>query len=183
MAELNNHEIHPDVKAMIAHYSFDELPVEGTLYKSTYRSSTKLFNSEPAGTAMIGMYSNNPLSVSCFHKLTSDEVWHVYAGDPFMLVLLHDDGSCEEILMGNNPILGQHVQYTIAANTWQAGYLIDGGRFALFGCTMAPGFCGKNFIAATASQLITDYPDQRALIEKLSVNGIETLMPAGFSNS
>jgi len=48
---------------------------------------------------------------------------------------------------------------------------------------MAPGFCGKNFIAATASQLITDYPDQRALIEKLSVNGIEILMPAGFSNS
>jgi len=182
MTEFEKHDIHPDVKAMIAHYNFDQLPVEGTLYKSTYASPVILPSGVPTATAMIGMYSNNPLSVSCFHKLTSDEVWHVYAGDPFMLVLLHDDGRCEEILMGNNPLLGQHVQYTVAANTWQAGYLIDGGRYALFGCTMAPGFCGKNFIAATARELIQTYPAQQSIIEKLSVNGNETRMPAGFSN-
>ncbi|SFC42224.1 cupin domain-containing protein [Pseudoalteromonas denitrificans] len=73
-----NKNIHPDVAAMIDHYKFDQLPVEGTFYKSTYRSSLKLNSGQPAGTAMIGMYSNLPLSVSCFHKLKSDEVWHVY---------------------------------------------------------------------------------------------------------
>ena len=175
--------IHPDVVAMIEHYKFDQLPVEGTFYKSTYRSSLKLNSGEPAGTAIIGMYSNLPLSVSCFHKLKSDEVWHVYGGDPFMLVLLHDDGSSEHILMGNQPQSGQKVQYTVPANTWQAGYLIEGGRFALFGCTMAPGFCGKHFLAGTSDELIPLYPDQEEIIKRLSVNGHETHMPAEFENS
>ena len=132
---------------------------------------------------MIGMYANNPLSVSCFHKLQSDEIWHVYAGDPFMLVLLLEDGSTKEVLMGNKLDKGQVVQYTVPANTWQAGYLIEGGRYALFGCTMAPGFRGKNFIAATAKTLIADYPEQQELIRKLSVNGSETHMPSGFADS
>jgi len=177
-----DNKIHPDVVAMINHYKFDQLPVEGTLYKSTYRSSLKLADGSPAGTAMIGMYSNIPLSVSCFHKLQSDEVWHVYAGDPFMLLLLLADGSMREILMGNQPEKGQRVQYTVPANTWQAGYLVEGGRFALFGCTMAPGFCGKNFLAGTANELIALYPEHQEIIKKLSVNGHETKMPAGFAD-
>ncbi|MDH6023611.1 cupin domain-containing protein [Vibrio splendidus] len=175
-------DIHPDVQAMIEHFQFDTLPVEGTLYKSVYRSPLKVADGEPASTAMIGMYSSVPFSVSCFHKLKSAEVWHVYGGDPFMLVLLHEDGSAEQVLMGNDPLKGQHVQYVVPENTWQAGYLIEGGLYALFGCTMAPGFCGKNFLAGTADELIRLYPDQESTIKKLSVNGHETQMPEGFED-
>ncbi|SFC42205.1 Cupin superfamily [Pseudoalteromonas denitrificans DSM 6059] len=100
-----------------------------------------------------------------------------------MLVLLHDDGSSEQVLMGNQPQSGQKVQYTVPANTWQAGYLIEGGRFALFGCTMAPGFCGKHFLAGTSDELIPLYPDQEEIIKRLSVNGHETQMPAEFENN
>lgn len=180
MKKVDN--IHPDVQAMIDHYQFDVLPVEGTLYKSTYRSSLKVADNEPASTAMIGMYSNAPLSVSCFHKLKSAEVWHVYGGDPFILVLLHEDGSAEEILMGQRPDRGERVQYVVPAGTWQAGYLAEGGRYALFGCTMAPGFCGRNFLAGTAETLIQRYPGQAEIIRKLSVNGHETNMPAGYED-
>lgn len=182
MNHIDVKEVHPDVQKMMGHYQFDVLPVEGTLYKSTYRSSLKLASGEPASTAMIGMYSNVPLSVSCFHKLKSAEAWHVYGGDPFMLVLLHEDGSVEEVLMGNQPEKGQNVQFVVPANTWQAGYLIEGGRYALFGCTMAPGFCGQNFLAGTAEELIKLYPEQKSLIRKLSVNGHKTKMPVGFED-
>lgn len=182
MTAPGSEQIHPDVQAMIDHYKFDRLPVEGTLFKNTYRSSLKLTDDEPAGTAIIGMYSNVPLSISCFHKLTSDEVWHVYGGDPFMLVLLHDDGSTEHVLMGSRPDEGQNVQYVIPANTWQAGYLIEGGRYALYGCTMAPGFCGRNFLAGTADELVAAYPEQETLIRKLSVNGHQTRMPQGYED-
>ena len=178
----NLKDIHPDVQALIEHFQFDTLPVEGTLYKSVYRSPLKVANGEPASTSMIGMYSNVPFSVSCFHKLKSAEVWHVYGGDPFMLVLLYEDGSSEQVLMGNEPLKGEHVQYVVPANTWQAGYLIEGGRYALFGCTMAPGFCGKNFVAGTADGLTKLYPDQEDIIRKLSVNGHKTKMPAGFED-
>jgi predicted cupin superfamily sugar epimerase len=180
MHDLDDPRIHPDVKAICDHYQFDTMPVEGTLYKSTYRSPHRLANGGPAGTAIIGMYSNLPLSVSCFHKLLSDEVWHVYGGDPFKLVLLHDDGSVEEVLMGTQPENGQSVQFTVPANTWQAGYLIEGGRYALYGCTMAPGFRGQDFTAGTAGELISRYPQAEQVIRKLSVNGTETTMPPGY---
>ena len=175
-------KIHPDVQAVMDHYQFDRLPVEGTLFKNTYRSSEKLVDGEPVGTAIIGMYSNTPLSISCFHKLRSDEIWHVYGGDPFVLVLLHDDGTTEEIMMGNRPEEGQRVQFVVPANTWQAGYLLEGGRYALYGCTMAPGFCGRNFLAGTAEDLVELYPEREEIIRKLSVNGHETTMPEGFED-
>lgn len=180
MYDPNDKNIHPDVKAIIEHFEFEVMPVEGTLYKSTYRSSHKLSNGGPAGTAMIGMYCNHPFSASCFHKLSSDEVWHAYGGDPFILVLLNEDGSSEQILMGSRPDRGQRIQYTVPANTWQAGYLGEGGRYALFGCTMAPGFRGQDFIAGTAEELVALYPERETIIRKLSANGQTTTMPAGF---
>ncbi len=182
MTTSKNEDIHPDVQAMLDHYKFDKLPVEGTLFKNTYRSSIKIFDGEPICTAIIGMYSNMPLSVSCFHKLKSDEIWHVYGGDPFMLVLLHDDGTTEQVVMGSQPEKEQSVQYHVPANTWQAGYLIEGGRYALYGCTMAPGFCGRNFLAGTADELVALYPEQEQLIRKLSVNGHEIRMPVGYED-
>ena len=182
MSASDEEKIHPDVQAVMDHYQFDRLPVEGTLFKNTYRSSQKLPNGEPVGTAIIGMYSNVPLSVSCFHKLQSDEVWHVYGGDPFILVLLHENGKTEEILMGSQPEKGQRVQCVVPANAWQAGYLVEGGRYALYGCTMAPGFCGRNFLAGTADELVGLYPDREEIIRKLSVNGHETRMPDGYED-
>jgi predicted cupin superfamily sugar epimerase len=172
--------MHPDALALLKLFELERLPVEGTFYKNTYRSAQKTSDGTPIGTAMIGMYCNAPLSVSCFHRLVYDEIWHVYGGDPFELILLHPDGSGEKILMGCNPILADRVQWVVPANTWQAGSLVAGGRYALFGCTMAPGFSGSGFEAAIAGELIAKYPVYRNDIIRLSVNGIETHLPDGF---
>ena len=74
--------INPDTLAIVLHFEFDRLPVEGTFYKNTYRSTRKTSDGTPSGTAMIGLYCNAPLSVSCFYRLVYDEIWHVYGGDP-----------------------------------------------------------------------------------------------------
>jgi len=179
---FNQKPIHPDTVAMLRHYRFERLPVEGTLFKSTWRSIKENANGEPAGTAMIGLYANEPESVSCFHKLDFDEVWHVYNGDSFTLYLLYPDGGTEEVLMGTDPTVGQCVQYLIPAGVWQAGCLNNGGRYALFGCTMAPGFTGACFEAGLADELIKQYPSKTDIIKKLSVNGHETNMPVGFAS-
>ena len=173
-------KIDPTISQLIQHYQFQRLPVEGTLYANTYCSTTNTASGDPAGTAMIGMYCENPLSVSCFHRLTYDEVWHFYGGDPAVLVLLYPDGSSEEILLGSNPLRGERVQWVIPANTWQAGSVIPGGRYSLFGCTMAPGFSGNCFEAGVADDLIKRYPERAKDILRLSVNGQETRMPEGF---
>ena len=174
-------KIHPDTEKIIQHYQFERLPVEGTLFKNTYCSAMETDKGTPAGTAMIGLYSENPLSVSCFHRLPYDEIWHVYGGDPFKLILLYPDGSREEILMGCDPLKGQRVQFVVPAKTWQGGFIVPGGRYALFGCTMAPGFAGADFEAAVPEDLIKQYPDCSEDIIRLSVNGHETRMPEGFT--
>lgn len=169
-------EMDTQVAKMIDLYAFDRLPVECTFYKSTYTSSEMTHNGRLYGTAMIGMYSHQPLSLSCFHRLKHDEVWHAYGGDPFRLVLLHIDGTTKEIVMGNEAHKGQVVQYVIPANTWQAGELIDGGRYALFGCTMAPGFHPEDFEAGSVDMLRKQYPDRLLDILRFNVNGKYTKM-------
>ncbi|MBI5297662.1 MAG: cupin domain-containing protein [Chloroflexi bacterium] len=77
--------MHPEVKALIKHYHFQPLPVEGTLFVSTYRSAQEVEGGGPVGTAMIGLYCDEPHSLSLFHRLTTDEVWHFYGGDPLRL--------------------------------------------------------------------------------------------------
>lgn len=172
--------VHPDTRAILERFGFDKLPVEGTFYKNTWQSSHQAGPGSPAGTAMIGLYCNEPLSVSCFHRLAYDEVWHFYAGDPFRLILLHPDGSSEDVVMGSDILAGQLCQFVIPSGVWQAGSLCPDGRYALFGCTMAPGFTGRIFEAGLASELIRQYPDRAADIRRLAVNGDSTRMPEDF---
>jgi predicted cupin superfamily sugar epimerase len=180
LSERETEKIDSTVKELIRLYQLERLPVEGTLFKNTYCSAMKTEAGDPIGTAMIGLYCDEPLSVSCFHRLTYDEVWHFYGGDPFDLILLYPDGSSEDIRMGPNPLKGERVQFVVPAHTWQAGSLVPGGTYALFGCTMAPGFCGKGFEAGIAETLIQQYPERADDILRLSVNGRTTRMPEWF---
>jgi len=171
---------HPDTQAIIDHYQFDRIPVEGTFYKSTYRATQQATDGTPVGTAILAMYAEYPKSVSCFHRLPYDEVWHFYGGDPLQLYLLKEGGEIEVITMGSEPLQGQRVQFVVPANTWQAGEIQSGGRYALFGCTMAPGFMGKDFEAAVLDELLAQYPAHKALLRRLSVNEDQTEMPEGY---
>ena len=173
--------VHPDTAALLRHYRFDRLPLEGTLYRSTWRSVADTAQGGPVGTAMLGLYADSPRSVSCFHRLSRDEVWHAYAGDPFVLYLLHPDGHSEQVLMGTDPLGGQQPQCVVPAGAWQAGCLVPGGRHALFGCTMAPGFTGNCFEAGVPEALAAQYPGQAETIHRLAVVGNQLQMPAGFA--
>jgi predicted cupin superfamily sugar epimerase len=173
--------MHPEVKALIEHYHFQSLPVEGTLFSGTYRSTQEYENGKPVGTAMIGIYCDEPRSVSLFHKLKYDEVWHFYGGDPLRLVLLYPDGSSRDVIMGGDSLKGQLVQFVIPAGVWQAGHMLQGGRYSLFGCTVAPGFTGDIFEGGRRAELLAMYPDRMDDIDKLCVSG-ETKMPEGFAS-
>ena len=172
----------PTVQQLVDHLGMTLLPVEGTFFVSTYRSTADMADGGPVGTAMIGLYSADPPSRSLFHRLTFDEVWHFYRGDPMRLVLLHPDGSTQEVIMGADLLAGQLVQFVIPAGVWQAGELVEGGRWALFGCTMAPGFTGTCFEGGRVGDLLASYPDRAADISRLGVpDSHEIAMPSGFA--
>lgn len=172
----------PDVQRLVDHFGMSALPVEGTLFVSTYRSPTDTADGGPVGTAMLGIYSADPLSHSLFHRLEFDEVWHFHLGDPMRLVLLHPDGSSGEIVLGSDVFAGQQPQAVIPAGVWQAGELLPGGRWALFGCTMAPGFTGTCFEGGNVERLLRSHPDRADDIRRLGVPDLDaTAMPPGFA--
>jgi predicted cupin superfamily sugar epimerase len=169
---------------LIDHFHMTPLPVEGTFFVSTWRNDphSDLSTGGPVGTAMIGLYTDDPPSRSLFHRLTFDEVWHFYGGDPIRLVLLHPDGTDSTVTLGPDVLAGQHVQYVIPAGTWQAGELLDGGRWALFGCTMSPGFTGNCFEGGRTSGLLPRYPTRADDIQRLGVSDDHNVsMPDGFA--
>ena len=172
--------MHPEIKTLMNHYQFERLPVEGTFFVSSYRSAKCYPNGQHISTAMIGMYCDEPRSVSLFHKLTADEVWHFYGGDPLRLVLLYPDGTSRDVVMGADPLKGQVVQFTIPAGIWQAGHMAAGGRYSLFGCTMAPGFTGEMFQGGMRTVLLAAYPDRAADIELLGCDEDNSHMPNAF---
>jgi predicted cupin superfamily sugar epimerase len=173
--------MHPKIKHLIAHYGLTALPVEGTLFTSTYRSAQNAPDGGPVGTAMIGLYAHEPRSFSSFHRLPSDEIWHFYDGDPLRLVLLYPDGSSQDVLLGRDVSAGQRVQFVVPAGVWQAGHVLDSGVYALFGCTMAPGFTSAGFEGAETAALLQAYPDRTGDILRLASPDAETRMPDGFA--
>lgn len=173
-----------DIAQLIDHFQMTPLPVEGTFFVSTWRSDQQidLADGGPVGTAMIGLYTNDPPSRSLFHRLTFDEVWHFYGGDPIRLVLLHPDGTDSQVTLGADLLNGHHVQYVIPAGTWQAGELVSGGRWALFGCTMSPGFTGTCFEGGRVVDLLSRYPSRSDDIRRLGLSDDhEVSMPDGFA--
>lgn len=170
---------HIDAEWLIAHFGMTSLPVESTYFVNTYRSEARAEDGGHAGTSMIGLYSRDPVSHSLFHRLTRDEVWHFYGGDPLRLILLRPDGSSDDVILGSDLAAGQHVQYVVPAGVWQAGETT--GSWSLFGCTVAPGFSGEHFESGYADQLSSAYPDRRTDIDRLGVpSGAPATLPTGF---
>ena len=118
--------IDPTVQRLIERFGLTPLPVEGTLFAETYKSEATAASGGPAGTAGIGLFCDDPLSRSLFHRLAFDEVWHFYAGDSLRLVLLHPDGSDEEVVLGGDVVDGARLQHVVPAGVWQAGELVAG---------------------------------------------------------
>lgn len=172
----------PVVASLIEHFGLTRLPIEGTLFARTYRSASTTPAGDPAGAAIVGLYCDDPPSRSLFHRLDVDEVWHFYGGDPLRLVLLHPGGGGDEVVLGADVLAGHHVQHVVPAGTWQAGELVPGGAWALFGCTTAPGFTGACFEGGTVTGLLTTHPGHAPEIRRLGVpDGEDATMPPGFT--
>jgi predicted cupin superfamily sugar epimerase len=156
------------IAALVARHGFKPLPVEGTLFVETYRSPVEVAPGRSAGTVMLGLYCEEPRSESGFHRLSTDEIWHFHAGDPLRLILLYPDGTSRDVILGPDPLRGHEVQWVVPAGVWQAGHLIAGGRFAMYGCTLAPGFDPGIFEGGTVDGLLATHPDREADIRRYS---------------
>jgi predicted cupin superfamily sugar epimerase len=151
------------------------LPREGGYFTETYRSSRVVpesalpegyGGSRPLATAIY--YLLTPDTFSAFHRLRSDEVYHFYLGDPVEMVLLHADGSINTLKLGPNLLDNMKLQAVVPAGVWQGSRVIPGGRFALMGTNVVPGFDPADYEHGRRDELIRAYPGVRDLIMSLT---------------
>ncbi|TDV42644.1 cupin domain-containing protein [Actinophytocola oryzae] len=151
-----------DEPALIAaRYGLAPLPVEGGLFRRTWAGPVD-GTGRPSGSAIMVLLSIEDGLFSAMHRLPIDEVWHFYRGDPLEMLLLSPSGQARVEALG--PDL---VQLTVPAGTWMGARVADGGRWALCGTTMAPGFVPADYEGGDADTLCARYPGEADLIRAL----------------
>ena len=150
-------------------------PGGGGYFTETYRSTEQLpaaalpshyGTARAASTAIY--YLLTPDTFSAMHRLASDEIFHFYLGDPVEMLQLHPDGSHHVVLIGPDLEAGQRPQVIVPRHIWQGARLIPGGRHALLGTTVAPGFDYTDYETAQRPHLLTTHPQARNLITALT---------------
>jgi predicted cupin superfamily sugar epimerase len=141
-------------------------PREGGWYVRTYESaefvSTAAFadgryaGERRTGTAIYYLLEKGTFSE--MHRLKSDEVFHFYAGDPVEMLQLREGKEGRVVVIGNDLVRGHRPQATVERGVWQGTRLIEGGDWALLGCSVSPGFEFEDYESGTREQLCQEWP-------------------------
>jgi predicted cupin superfamily sugar epimerase len=145
-------------------------PVEGGWFRRTYTSagSVELARGMRAqGTAIYYLLEAGTFSE--MHVLASDEIFHFYFGDPVEMLQLHEDGRGSAVFtLGGDLSAGQNVQLVVPAGVWQGTRLVEGGKVALLGCTVTPGFDFADYRGGSYAELAAKWPAEAERIRKLT---------------
>jgi len=150
-------------------------PREGGWFRQTWKAvETIPQNALPgrycgarsAGTAIY--YLLEPDTFSEMHKLASDEVFHFYLGDPVEMLQLWPDGTGRRVVLGADLAGGQLLQTVVQQDIWQGSRLVPGGKFALLGCTVSPGFDYADYASGIRDELVRRWPDWEQMIQGLT---------------
>jgi len=102
------------------------------------------------------------------HRLKSDEVFHFYAGDAVEMLQLREGAGGATIVIGNDLLRGQRPQVVVERGVWQGSRLVEGGLWALLGCTVSPGFEYEDYEAGERAKLCGGWPEFAAEIAALT---------------
>ena len=164
--------MNPAAQKLIDRFKMERIPQEGAWFAPTYRSdeavtitgATRYAGPRVAYSAIYCVQTWEDFSG--LHRLTTDEFWHFYDGDPVELLLLHPDGRGELTVLGRDLEAGQHPQLLVPRGVWQAARPIgDDEAWSFFGNTLAPGFDYADFEIGYREELQARYP---AFAEKIA---------------
>lgn len=146
-----------NLESIINKLSLEPLENEGGMYRETYRSKNER-DGVPESTAILYLLTQN--SFSHLHKLSSDEIWHFYAGNPVELIEITPKGEIRKIILGNKILENQNPQVIIEGGNWMGARLLNNQKesYCLLGTTMAPGYTSDSYIHANSLELINEFP-------------------------
>jgi uncharacterized protein len=138
--------MHPRAAELIATLELRPHP-EGGFFREIFRSRAQVEPEDGRGsraalTTIYFLLAEG--SVSRWHGVASDEVWHLYEGGPLELFELSPAGY-DLVRHRLSPLgsAGGAPVCTIQAGHWQAAQPL--GPYALMGCTVGPGFDFTDF--------------------------------------
>jgi predicted cupin superfamily sugar epimerase len=151
------------------------LSIEGGYFSETYRSTEVLPADSLAGgysgarsacTAIYYLLEQGAFSE--MHRVKSDEIFHFYLGDPVEMLQLWPDGSHRLVTIGTDIERGIRPQVIVPRSVWQGTRLLPGGKVALLGCTVSPGFEYEDYESGVRSDLLSQYPAVEDLIVQIT---------------
>ena len=148
------------------------LTIEGGFFHETYRSPQTIelpLYSGPRSLATAIYYLLTPETFSRMHRVPGEEIFHFYLGDPVEMLQLGENGEGEIITMGQDIAAGMKLQHVVPGGRWQGARLKAGGKFALLGTTMSPGFEYEDYETG-GHELMEQWPRYSDAIERLLVS-------------
>jgi len=149
--------------------------VEGGAFNETYRSelvipqevlSNDFKGNKNASTAIYFLLSFGQFSA--FHKISSDEIWHFYAGQTLTIYEIENNGNLITHKLGSDLEKGETFQCVIKAGNWFGSRCEIVNCFSLVGCTVSPGFDFTDFELANKNELCQAFPFLVNLISEMT---------------
>ena len=157
--------MHPRAAELITRLNLEPHP-EGGYYREIFRSADLVMPADGRGprAALTTIYFLLPAGiVSRWHRVSSDEVWHLYEGGPLEVLVV--DPAFGRVT--SSRLEARAPVCTVSAAHWQAARPL--GEYALTGCTVGPGFDFADFSiladdAASAARLLALAADLASLV-------------------
>jgi uncharacterized protein len=137
--------VHPRAAQLIEQLGMRPHP-EGGFYRELYRSASHVQpeDGRPVRAALTTIYFLLPEDMhSRWHRVASDEVWHLYEGGPLELIQATPDGGSIQRIVLDAASATTGPVHVVPAGHWQAAR--SRGPYALTGCTVGPGFDFADF--------------------------------------
>lgn len=151
-------------------------PCEGGWYVRSYESGERVAAEAFADgrypgarfTSTAIYYLLEPETFSEMHRLRSDELFHFYGGDAVEMLQLAPDRPARVLRIGMDLAAAERPQVLAPRGVWQGSRLVPDGRWALLGCTVAPGFEFEDYEAGQRAELVAAWPEFGELIRALT---------------
>ena len=165
-----------DFQEVIDKLGLEPLPEEGGFYKEVHRAKGYIPESvlkEHSGDRCYAThiyYLLTPEEFSGLHRVIgSDEIFHFYLGDPVEMVQMDEENQqLKRIVLGQDLLNDQKLQTTVSKGIWQGTRLLEGGQWALLGCTVAPGFEFADFEIKSREEFKELFPEHLETVESFT---------------
>ncbi|HDA1784448.1 cupin domain-containing protein [Staphylococcus aureus] len=140
-----------------------ELHPEGGFYRETIREVLKDGRRAPFSSIYFLLTDDN---ISHFHRIDADEAWYYHAGDSLTIHMINPDGEYTTATLGTDI---QNGDVVVPKGTIFASSIEISNTYSLVGCMCQPAFEFKQFELFKQSELITQYPHLKSVIEKYAL--------------